>query len=313
MRLKESNVTTESYELQQPEHIVSLATSSMLVSVDVSIWTATKQDRGISEEVTTMKNAESGTGKFTKNLFAKNPKHKTKHHRIVNLQQLVNKWAKESTYRWNKTQNLLPTVDLEKFKAEYEKYESEFTTAVEDFLENYQTLVSDEKFKQGDMFDENDYPSIEVLRQKFKMRLYVAEVPSHDFRCQVSQDTADDLRVEYQQQANDIVNKVLTQQKVRIVDFLSRLSSNIDEDEKVDKNGNTTYKKKPIKRKLVNEIRDWVKTTKDFNPSNDSNLSNVANDIEKVMSGVSTELLRDSDSTRAEVKQGIDDILSKFS
>ena len=28
MRLKESNVTTESYELQQPEHIVSLATSS---------------------------------------------------------------------------------------------------------------------------------------------------------------------------------------------------------------------------------------------------------------------------------------------
>ena len=313
MRLEKSGVTTDSYKLKQPEHIVSLATSSMLVSVDVNVWTATKQDRGISEEVKTMKNAESGTGKFTKNLFAKNPKHKTKHHRIVNLQQLINKWAKESTYRWNKTQNLLPTVDLEKFKAEYEKYESEFTTAVEDFLENYQPLVSDEKFKQGDMFDENDYPSIEVLRQKFKMRLYVAEVPSHDFRCQVSQDTADDLRVEYQQQANDIVNKVLTQQKVRIVDFLSRLSSNIDEDEKVDKNGNTTYKKKPIKEKLVNEIRDWVKTTKDFNPSNDSNLSNVANDIEKVMSGVSTDLLRDSDSTRAEVKQGIDDILSKFS
>ena len=308
MRLKESNVTTESYELQQPEHIVSLATSSMLVSVDVNVWTATKQDKGISDEVTTMKKADLGTAKVTKYLFARNPKH----HRIVKLRQLIHKWLKQSTYRWNNAQDLLPTVDLEKFKEEYEKYESEFTTAVEDFLENYQTLVSDEKFKQGDMFDENDYPSIEVLRQKFKMRLYVAEVPSHDFRCQVSQDTADDLRVEYQQQANDIVNKVLTQQKVRIVDFLSRLSSNIDEDEKVDKNGNTTYKKKPIKRKLVNEIRDWVKTTKDFNPSNDSNLSNVANDIEKVMSGVSTDLLRDSDSTRAEVKQGIDDILSKF-
>ena len=308
MRLKESNVTTESYELQQPEHIVSLATSSMLVSVDVNVWTATKQDRGISDEVTTMKKAELGTGKFTKYLFAKNPKH----HRIVKLRQLIHKWAKESTYSWNKTQNLLPTVDLEKFKAEYDKYESEFTTAVDDFLENYQTLVSDEAFKQGDMFDKNDYPSIETLRQKFKMRLYVAEVPSHDFRCQVSQDRADDLRVEYQQQANDIVGKVLAKQKVRIVDFLSRLSSNIDEDKKVDKNGNTIYKKKPIKEKLVNEIRDWVRTTKDFNPSNDINLSNVANDIEEVMSGVSTDLLRDSDSTRAEVKQGIDDILSKF-
>ena len=308
MRLKESNVTTESYELQQPEHIVSLATSSMLVSVDVNVWTATKQDRGISDEVTTMKKAELGTAKVTKYLFAKNPKH----HRIVKLRQLILKWLRHSTYRWNNAQDLLPTVDLEKFKAEYDKYESEFNTAVEDFLENYQTLVSDEAFKQGDMFDKNDYPSIETLRQKFNMRLYVAEVPSQDFRCQVSQDTADDLKAEYQQQANDIVDKVLAKQKVRIVDFLSRLSSNIDEDKKVDENGNTTYKKKPIKEKLVNEIKDWVKTTKDFNPSNDINLSNVANDIEKVMSGVSTDLLRDSDSTRAEVKQGIDDILSKF-
>ena len=220
MRLKESNVTTESYELQQPEHIVSLATSSMLVSVDVSIWTATKQDRGISEEVTTMKNAESGTGKFTKNLFAKNPKH----HRIVKLRQLILKWLKQSTYRWNNAQDLLPTVDLEKFKAEYEKYESEFNTAVEDFLENYQTLVSDEAFKQGDMFDKNDYPSIEVLRQKFNMRLYVAEVPSQDFRCQVSQDTANDLKAEYQQQADDIVKTVVNDQCNRIVDVMRSIS-----------------------------------------------------------------------------------------
>lgn len=55
MRLEESGVTTDSYKLQQPEHIVSLATSSMLVSVDINVWTATKQDRGISDEVATMK------------------------------------------------------------------------------------------------------------------------------------------------------------------------------------------------------------------------------------------------------------------
>ena len=37
------------FELQQPNHIVSLATSSVLVSVDVNVWTATKQDKGISD------------------------------------------------------------------------------------------------------------------------------------------------------------------------------------------------------------------------------------------------------------------------
>ena len=311
MRLKESNVTTESYELQQPEHIVSLATSSMLVSVDVSIWTATKQDRGISDEVTAMKKAELGTAKVTKYLFAKNPKH----HRIVKLRQLILKWLKQSTYRWNNAQDLLPTVDLEKFKAEYEKYESEFNTAVEDFLENYQTLVSDEAFKQGDMFDKNDYPSIEVLRQKFNMRLYVAEVPSQDFRCQVSQDTANDLKAEYQQQADDIVKTVVNDQCNRIVDVMRSISHCCGMIEGTDKHGNPVHKKRAIYDTTFQRAKALANTIKNFKPidNEQSNmLQGAVDDLEKVIGGVSTDILRDSDSTRAEVKQGIDDILSKF-
>ena len=311
MRLKESNVTTESYELQQPEHIVSLATSSMLVSVDVNVWTATKQDRGISDEVTTMKKAELGTAKVTKYLFAKNPKH----HRIVKLRQLIHKWLIQSTYRWNNAQQLLPTIDLEKFKAEYEKYESEFNTAVEDFLENYQTLVSDEAFKQGDMFDKNDYPSIETLRQKFNMRLYVAEVPSQDFRCQVSQDTADDLKAEYQQQADDIVKTVINDQCNRIVDVMRSISHCCGMIESTDKHGNPVHKKRAIYDTTFQRAKALVNTIKNFKPIDNEQsdmLQGAVDDLEKVIGGVSTDLLRDSDSTRAEVKQGIDDILSKF-
>ena len=311
MRLKESNVTTESYELQQPEHIVSLATSSMLVSVDVNVWTATKQDRGISDEVTTMKKAEMGTAKVTKYLFAKNPKH----HRIVKLRQLILKWLKQSTYRWNNAQDLLPTVDLEKFKQDYDKYESEFNTAVEDFLDNYQTLVSDEAFKQGDMFDENDYPSVEELRKKFNMRLYVSEVPSHDFRCQVAQDTADSLKAEYQQQADDIVHNVIDTQVNRIVDVMKSISHCCGHIESVDKEGKPIFKKRAIYDTTFERAKALVNTIKNFRPTDNEQsikLQNAVDDLEKVIGGVSTELLRESDSTREDVKQGIDEILSKF-
>jgi len=311
MLLEKSGRTTDSYKLQQPEHIVSLATSSMLVSVDVNVWTATKQDRGISDEVTTMKKAELGTGKFTKYLFAKNPKH----HRIVKLRQLILKWLRQSTYRWNNSQHLLPTVDLEKFKTEYDKYESEFNTAVEDFLENYQTLVSDEAFKQGDMFDKSDYPSVEELRHKFNMRLFVAEVPSQDFRCQVSQDTADDLKAEYQQQADDIVRTVINDQCNRIVDVMRSISHCCGMIEGVDKEGQPTFKKRAIYDTTFQRAKALVNTIKNFKPIDNEQsdmLQDAVDDLEKVIGGVSTDLLRDSDSTRAEVKQGIDDILSKF-
>ena len=311
MRLEESGVTTDSYKLQQPEHIVSLATSSMLVSVDINVWTATKQDRGISDEVTAMKKAEMGTAKVTKYLFARNPKH----NRIVKLRQLIRKWLVGSTYRWSNSQHLLPTVDLERFKQDYEKYEREFNTAVEDFLENYQTLVSDEAFKQGDMFDKNDYPSIEELRQKFNMRLFVAEVPSHDFRCQVSQDTADDLKAEYQQQADEIVKTVLATQVNRIVDVMKSISHCCGHIESVDKEGKPSFKRRAIYDTTFQRAKALVNTIKNFKPMNNeqsAKLQNAVDDLEKVIGGVSADVLRDSDSARAEVKQGIDKILSKF-
>ena len=64
------------FEMQQPNHIISLATSAVLVSVDVNVWSATKQDRGISDEVTHAKKADSSAGRFVKNLLADDQFHK---------------------------------------------------------------------------------------------------------------------------------------------------------------------------------------------------------------------------------------------
>lgn len=299
------------FELQKPDHIVSLATSSVLVSVDVNVWTATKQDRQISDEVTTMKKAEVGTGKFTKYLFSGNPKH----HRIVKLRQLIYKWLKTNTYRWNQSQDLLPTIDLPKFKQEFHEYESEFNTAVEDFLVNYQNLVSDMKFKQGDMFDANDYPDVETLRHKFSIQLYVSEVPSHDFRCQVSQDIADDLKNQYQDQANSIVNNVVSEQVSRITDVMESISHCCGTIEGKDKDGNPTYKKRAIYDTTVSRAKALVNTIKNFKPiesEQSAKLQEASVRLEQALTGVSTELLRDSDAVRNKVKTELDDILSKF-
>ena len=40
------------FELQTPEHVISLASSGLIVHVDVNVWSATKQDKRISNEVT---------------------------------------------------------------------------------------------------------------------------------------------------------------------------------------------------------------------------------------------------------------------
>lgn len=90
--------------LTKPDHLISLASSAVLVSVDISVWSATKQDRGISDEVTSSKNADKSAGRYVKNLLANHPKHKA----VVNYRQTIYNWLQRRTYRWNQSQNLLP-------------------------------------------------------------------------------------------------------------------------------------------------------------------------------------------------------------
>jgi len=85
-----------SYELKAPRHLISLASSSLIVSAEVNVWTATKQDKQISNEVTLQKNASADAGKFTKNLLANCPQHKA----LLNHRQTVYNWLQRCTYDW---------------------------------------------------------------------------------------------------------------------------------------------------------------------------------------------------------------------
>ena len=62
LRLKES----EDFNLDTPEHVASLATSGMLVATDINVWSATKQDQGLSTEVTNRKKAHEKAGRFVR-------------------------------------------------------------------------------------------------------------------------------------------------------------------------------------------------------------------------------------------------------
>ena len=207
-------------ELSKPNHIISLATSAVLVSVDVNVWSATKQDRGISDEVTTLKKADASAGRFVKNLLADDLFHK----RVSNYRQTIYNWLKRSTFRWNNSQDLLPVVNLQKFKQEFSDHEAEFNRLLDSFVNNYSNIVGNMAFKQGDMFNRNDYPDANEVRDKFGIKLYVSEVPSHDWRCNISNDIAEDLKLQYEKQAEGIINHVITEQMDRLTDVMESIS-----------------------------------------------------------------------------------------
>lgn len=295
--------------LEKPNSIISLATSAVLVSVDVNVWSATKQDRVISNEVTTTKNADQSAGRFVKNLLADNVQHK----RVSNYRQTIYNWLKRSTYRWNNSQDLLPVLALEKFKTEYQEHEAEFYRLLDDFIENYSSIVSDMAFKQGDMFNRNDYPDVDQVRGKFGIRLYVAEVPMQDFRCAVANDIADDLKQQYESQAEEIVTGILSQQAERLVEVMESISHCCGVQEiNISGTPDTKTKKRKIYDTTIEKARELASLYKDFNLTGNKQLQEASARLESVLDGVSAELIRDSDAVRNVVKSEVDEILGKF-
>ena len=293
--------------LTKPEHLISLASSAVLVSVDISVWSATKQDRGISDEVTSAKNADKSAGRYVKNLLANHPKHKA----VVNYRQTIYNWLQRRTYRWNQSQNLLPSVDVPKFKQEYHEHELAFHSLVDDLINQYDDIVSDMAFKQGDMFDRNDYPHKDQVGAKFSLQLYVSEVPMNDFRCGIAQDIADDLFTTLNKQAGRIIESVHQEQSERMIEVMQSISHCCGHDE-TEVNGEVRTKKRKIYDTTIQKALEMCETFKRFNLKNSPELEQARASLERILNDVKAEDLRDSDAVRHHVKEGIDDILSKF-
>jgi hypothetical protein len=293
------------FELSQPKQVISLSTSASIVSVEVNVWTATKQDRAISNEVTTMKNADAEAGKFTKNLLSSSPEHKA----LMNYRQTVYNWLQRSTYDWAGSSRLLPLVNLEKFMKDFEAHDKEFNRLLDEFILKYPQIVSDSAFKQGDMFDRSQYPDVDQVRSKFRIKLFVTTVPTNDFRSNISSVIADDLKNHYERQVSEIIDNVMIDASERFLEIASRISNactevSPDEDGKV--------KRKKIYDTTITQAKELCQTLKDFNLTNNQALEDARSQLENALRDVSVEDLRESSYVRSVVKNDVDDILSKF-
>jgi len=300
-------------ELQKPNHLISLASSAVLICVDINVWSATKQDRAISQEVTTAKKADRNAGRYVKHLLADHPKHKA----LANYRQTVYNWLQRRTYAWNKGSSLLPSVDMPVFKREYAEHELNFASLKAEFLNDYDSIVSNMAFNaggMGDMFNRTDYPPKEQLEHRFNMQLFVSEVPMNDWRCSIASDIADDLFKTYSRQAEDIVASVMREQQTRFIEVMKSISHccGVDETGVDDNTGETKTKKRKIYDSTIQKAKEMCETFKAFNLTDDPALEEARASLEVALAGVDAELIRDSDAVRSNVKEDVDSILSKF-
>jgi hypothetical protein len=123
---------------------------------------------------------------------------------------------------------------------------------------------------------------------------------------------AEDLNNHYNRQAQTIVQGILNEQVDRLVEVMQSLSHCCGYDETTTTDGETRQKKRKIYEGTVDKAKEYCRLYKEFNLTSDQALDDAITQLDLALRGVDAETLRDSDAVRSQVKDEMDDILSKF-
>jgi len=280
--------------------IPSISSSAMLVELNISVWTGRKFDKGVSQEIDTAKHTTTRAGNYSKRLFADEP-----------IFDAIQKYTGNArTYHYHATMpwsdsglRLLTTAMFFDYQREITAMEQEFNTLVEQFITNYDKLVIQAQMKLGTLFNADDYPPVEMIREKFKFSVKFAPVPEvGDWRVNVGQEAEAILKESYANYYQSNLESAYADVWERTHEALARMSEKLSGD-----------KKQIFRDTLVSNVMDMVDLLEKFNVTSDPKMRAAKHKLESVMLGITPDALREDDHLRLDVKGKVDSLIKELS
>jgi hypothetical protein len=281
---------------------MSITNSSILVEMNLSVWTASKIDKQATENVTCDAGANRNAAKVHKNLMAGTNLRKD----ISNYAMAANTWHRSLTVPWaDKGNRLLPTSLFLTYKTEANERRDRFNAMVEEFITNYPALVQNAQHELGTLFNVNDYPSADEVRSKFGFRLVFSPVPeAGDFRLDVGAKEMEELRAQYEDSFKERIAEAMREPWDRLHKLLTVMSDKLVEPEGDDK--------KVYHETLVTNAEAMCELLTHLNVTQDPTLEAARVQLVQVMTGADIIDMRESPAVRADIKSQVDSILSQF-
>jgi hypothetical protein len=283
---------------------MSISSSAVLAELNISIWTANKLDKGATDSVLASNSASSGSAQVRKNLMAGSNKRK----KIADYGARARLYHNQTTLPWSdKGSRLLPTSLFMEYKQNMNTIERNMNAMIQDFFDSYDDLVLDAKLHLGSLFNANDYPSIDSLKDKFGFKLVFSPLPeSNDFRLDIPQMDMQELASKYESAFNDRLNDAMRENWDKLHKTLTHLS------EKLTENEEDTESKKRYHDSLITNATELCGLLTHLNITKDPKLEEARRSLELTMLGVDIEDIKEHADVRQDVKSKVDEILNKF-
>ena len=281
---------------------ISISSSAMLVELSIGTWTARKMDKGVTEEVNNSKRASKSASRVHKSLLPEVQQLKD----ITKYAASLRNWMYTQTLPWSDFgARLIPTANFFEFKRELDDRTAEFDRMVNTFLLVYPTLISAQAFELGDMFDRDEYPTTDEIRDKFRLRVSFMPVPdAGDFRVDIGNEAIAELRDKYEADYKERLDAATADIAKRLLENLSHVADRMTDE--------PDGKRKAFKPNLLDKLADTIASVRALNVTKNEALEAMVDKTEQLINESDLEVLREMPVAREQLKRKVDDILDAF-
>jgi hypothetical protein len=257
---------------------------AMLAAVHISIWTATKHDRKVSRDVANQHGAQERAGRYNKQLLMGVA-------RLEDLRTLAGQIRQhfyKVTLPWSdEGLRLLPSHFLFDLTARTREFKTDFSAGVDQFLDVYPSYIREARAELGSLFREEDYPSVDKLREKFNVNLEILPISTgDDFRVTMSAEEQARIAREIDANVRQRLTKGTDDLWKRLRDVVSHMVGRLNEPES------------RFHATLITNIHDLVSLLPQLNVNQDPDLERFATQIRARLCNYTAQDLKKDDLLR---------------
>jgi len=274
--------------------MTTITSHCMIANLQIGVWTGHRLDKQASIEIVAAKDAESDAARVNKHLI---PKEKLKP--ITTAQGKIRLYFYDKTSPWKDNgDRILTRVMYPRFIEEIGALINEFKGHCEDFFKKvYPGEVARAEFRMGEMFDPNDYPSIEQLRRKFFVNIDIDAVSeANDFRVALGKDTVNAIRKDIETATEQ---RIVAAQK----HVWERIAKTVGHFK--DRMGAEVFKDATIEN-----LAELAEIMPGLNVTNDPAINKLAKDIQSRLLGHEPKEIREDDRLRKSLGKEAQKIMS---
>lgn len=286
----------------------NVASRAVLATLTISVWSAMKFDRGVSEEITDQKHADRSAGRFNKHLFGSR---RTARQvaplfaAVLDAGDAMRDLHDRETLPWGKRdgERLLPTTNYFIYMERMRAARNTFDAAADAFVEAYPALKAAAQTRLAALYRESDFPKPCDVRRLFRSAVHIDPVPvAGDIRAALPEDQIAEIERSITERVEQSARDAMGDAWRRLYDAVARI--------KKASGSRDDGKAGVVRSTLIDNVSEVCDVLKRLNVAEDERLEALRRRVEMELAGIAVEDLRKDERLRQDTASRAAEIMA---